>query len=424
MNKLLTLLLLFGSSGSVCAQFTLSGEFRPRSEYRHGFATLADKDQDPAFFTEQRARLNAMYSNSKYTVKIVFQDVRTWGSQPQLVNNDGALTTVHEAWGSLKLSNSSNLKIGRQEIVLDDSRLFGNVAWAQQARSHDAVMFENGINDFSLKLAVAYNQDGPQINTNYYSIIRSYKTFQFLWLKQKFGSVDGSFIFLNNGLQSGTLIDGETNFSQTLGLNLDFPSGDLKPGGSVYYQTGKDGGGTDISALQYQLDLTYKASDKTSFLLGYEVLSGNDETSTSTENEAFNPFFGTNHKFNGLMDYFYVGNHAGSVGLQDLFLQVVTKGIKWQTQAAVHYFTSNGEQLDPLTNAAADKYLGTEVDLVFSHQSSKDVNVKIGYSQMFGSSSMELLKGGSTSATNNWGWVMLTIKPTFFTKEIGDQPTN
>ncbi|MEP1095622.1 MAG: alginate export family protein [Cyclobacteriaceae bacterium] len=415
MNRLLTLLLMIGSVGSIQAQLTLSGEFRPRSEYRHGFATLAVEDQDPAFFVEQRSRLNTLFVQEKYSIKIVFQDVRTWGSQSQLVNNDGSLTTVHEAWGSLRLSVTSNLKIGRQEIILDDSRLFGNVAWAQQARSHDAILFENAKDDFSLKLAAAYNQDGPQISTNYYSIARSYKTLQFLWLKKKLGSLNTSFLFLNNGLQSGTPTDGETNFSQTVGTNIDLPLDQITPGGSIYYQTGKDGAGNDINALQYQLDLNYKANDKTNFLLGYEVLSGNDETSTSTDNKAFNPFYGTNHKFNGLMDYFYVGNHAGSVGLRDLFVQIVTNGKKWKTQASVHYFSSHSELLDPVSGTAADKYLGTEVDLVFSHQSSEDVNIKIGYSQMFGGSSMEILKGGDSGAMNNWSWVMLTIKPTFFT---------
>ena len=29
-------------------------------------------------------------------------------------------------------------KVGRQEINYDDARIFGNVDWAMQARSHDA----------------------------------------------------------------------------------------------------------------------------------------------------------------------------------------------------------------------------------------------------------------------------------------------
>ena len=398
------------------AQLTVSGEFRPRMEYRHGFASLPFKDQDPALFVEQRARLNAFFEQEKYTVKLVFQDVRTWGSQSQLVNNGGALTAMHEAWGRLKISDQVGLKLGRQEIILDDSRIFGNVGWAQQARSHDAIMLDTKSGDLTFKFAVAYNQDKVQSTTNFYSVARSYKSFQFAWLKTKLGSANASFLLLNNGLQGGTLENGVTYFSQTLGTNLSAPAGNLTPGGSFYFQTGLDGNGTKMNAMQFMVNLKYKASEKLNLILAFESLSGNDQIDPSEKNEAFNPFYGTNHKFNGLMDYFYVGNHANSVGLNDLFLQLSHKGKKWQTQATYHYFSSHADiLLDPETNFAADKYLGSEVDLVFSHQSSEDVNIKIGYSQLFGSDSMVLLKDGDTDALSNWGWVMLTIKPTFFT---------
>jgi hypothetical protein len=53
---------------------------------------------------------------------------------------------------------------------------------------------------------------------------------------------------------------------------------------------------------------------------GYEYLSGNSYNKTDKV-YAFEPFYGTNHKFNGFMDYFYVGNHINSVGLHDAWLK-------------------------------------------------------------------------------------------------------
>ncbi len=38
---------------------------------------------------------------------------------------------------------------------------------------------------------------------------------------------------------------------------------------------------------------------------------------------AFTPLYGTNHKFNGWMDYFYVGNHGSSIGLQDINAKIL-----------------------------------------------------------------------------------------------------
>ena len=62
------------------------------------------------------------YKNEGYIFKVTVQDVRTWGSQPQIVgtaaqqNNDGAYISIHEAWGEALMSDKWSLKMGRQEI--------------------------------------------------------------------------------------------------------------------------------------------------------------------------------------------------------------------------------------------------------------------------------------------------------------------
>ncbi len=57
--------------------------------------------------------------------------------------------------------------------------------------------------------------------------------------------------------------------------------------------------------------------------------------------------------------------------------------------------------------------LGTELDLSLGYIPSKTINFKLGYSQMFGNSTLELLKGGDTGKTNNWAYFMITVKPEF-----------
>ncbi|MEH6406581.1 MAG: hypothetical protein V7767_04805 [Leeuwenhoekiella sp.] len=111
------------------------------------------------------------------------------------------------------------------------------------------------------------------------------------------------------------------------------------------------------------------------------------------------------------MDYFYVGNHANNVGLNDLHGKVVLKtGEKSSLLVKGHYFSANADLA-----ADAAKYLGTEVDLVFTQPLVKYVTLGLGYSQMFASDSMSLIKGGLPSDNNNnWGWAMLTINPDLF----------
>jgi hypothetical protein len=48
---------------------------------------------------------------------------------------------------------------------------------------------------------------------------------------------------------------------------------------------------------------------------------------------------------------------------------------------------------------------------------SKEVNVSAGYSQMFGTETLQAIKGGNYQNTQNWAWLMFTFTPTFFKSE-------
>jgi hypothetical protein len=110
------------------------------------------------------------------------------------------------------------------------------------------------------------------------------------------------------------------------------------------------------------------------------------------------------------MDFFYVGNHANSVGLNDFHASYVANIRKSKLLVRAHYFTSNAELVND-----ADRYLGTEFDLVFTKKFTKSIKFQVGYSHMLPTESMELIKGGVTSDNlNNWAWMQLIIKPTLF----------
>ena len=304
------------------------------------------------------------------------------------------------------------MKLGRQEIVYDDSRMFGNVGWAQQARSHDAAIFKFGNENYKLDLGIAYNQDKEALFENLYTVAGNYKAMQYAWFHKDFNNVKASFLFLNNGLQN--VGAEELRYSQTFGTHLKFKVADnLSINANAYLQTGKDVADRDLSAYLVGLDLGYKASSDWNFGLGFEMQSGNDYNGDASENKAFTPFYGTNHKFNGFMDYFYVGNHGGSVGLVDVYVKAKTKlGKKSSLTAFIHNFSSQAEIGD-----GVDKQLGTEIDLVYAHKLNKDVSIGAGYSQMIASEGLEALKNNTTGNGNNWAWLMVTIKPTLFTSK-------
>ncbi|MCK5105430.1 MAG: hypothetical protein KAR17_21550, partial [Cyclobacteriaceae bacterium] len=63
-------ILLFVTKAELFAQFTLTGELRPRTEFRNGFKKLREKSADPAFFIEQRSRLYVDFKKDKIWLNI------------------------------------------------------------------------------------------------------------------------------------------------------------------------------------------------------------------------------------------------------------------------------------------------------------------------------------------------------------------
>jgi hypothetical protein len=442
LRKILPAVLGLLSVGTVTAQdFTLSGEVRPRTEYRHGFSAPVSNDSEYALFTDQRTRLNFKFDNQFLTFYGVFQDVRTWGSESQLNYSEGAHTGLHEAWAIAKLSPKFGLKVGRQEISLDDQRIFGAVGWTQQARSHDMANLIYTDSTIKAQFGIAYNQDSPQKITTDYTVGSNYKAMQFLHVHKDFNKNVGlSLLFLNNGKQvyeydavTGDQSDAYIKYSQTVGGRFTYKKNGFFANASLYYQFGNeavvDSVGTKISAHNIGLEVGKKLNEKITAIVGFERLSGNDQVDGNDKQNAFNPFYGTNHKFNGVMDWFYVGNYAGSTGLNDVYLKGKFKIKKHSFGADVHGFVGGGSILDKDEFAAsgntqsASAYLGTELDLYYSTKINKAVTIKAGYSQMFMTQSMTYVKGGDKDVTQNWAYLMLVFKPTLFNHKVTAVPT-
>ncbi|MCY1633098.1 alginate export family protein [Marinifilum sp. D737] len=406
----------------VMAQLTFTGEIRPRTEYRHGLKSLFNSPDEAAFFTSQRTRLNLGYTQEKFRVGLSVQDVRVWGDVAQLNLSDKNQLMLHEAWGELIFNKNFSLKVGRQELVYDDSRILGNVGWAQQARSHDLALFKFKTDEKG-KFHVGFAVNNVGETTVRVPYIGTYKHMEFAWYNRKSEQFDFSLLFMNVGREitgfDGDDVDFEDNSVQTFGTHMNYRPGKIALTGSLYAQTGKFPTDNDISAYMFNLGMKFPVADNWKGNVGIEMLSGTDYDATSKtrldeDYKSFTPLFGTNHKFNGHMDYFYVGNHTGNVGLTDIYGGLNHSKGQWSFATAIHVFSTAADLY--LGTEKQDKYLGTELDLSVAYKYSKSVLVKAGYSHMFASDSMEALKGGDKDETQNWGWVMLVFKPNFLKK--------
>ncbi|MDA3906547.1 MAG: hypothetical protein PF484_10775, partial [Bacteroidales bacterium] len=160
---------------------------------------------------------------------------------------------------------------------------------------------------------------------------------------------------------------------------------------------------------------------------GFEYLSGTslqEKTENPNELKSFAPLYGTNHKFNGHLDYFFVGNHGNNVGLIDIYATLKYQINKWSFFATPHYFMAEADVTKPLTITTydnLDKGLGLEIDFGLSYAAKKDMKINIGLSQMFGTETLAYIQGHS--ATNNysksgtWAYLMFVFKPNFYTTQ-------
>ena len=244
---------------NVNAQLKIDVQLKPRFEYRHGFKTLFPDDVDPSAFVSQRSRLNIGYTQEQLMFYLSVQDIRVWGDTPQLNTSGKNGFSLHQAWAQIGLSESVALKVGRQEIVYNDSRIFGNVDWAQQGRSHDVAMLKVKDGKFKLDLGLAFNQDGETLTGNILTT-NTYKSFQYAWLHNDWDNFSGSFLLLNNGRQyiDADPDNSETRYSQTLGTHLKFGKGAFNLSSNRFYQFGKDVVDNDLSAYLVGLDASYK----------------------------------------------------------------------------------------------------------------------------------------------------------------------
>lgn len=408
--------LLFVSLQNSYAQLEIGADIRPRFEYRHGFNNLFPDNTEPAAFVVQRSRLNVSYMLDNLDIMLSVQDVSVWGDTRQIDATDSNNSfSLFRAWAEFHFNENWSTKLGRQVLSYDDDRIFGSLDWAMQGRFHDAGLIKYKKDSFMAHFGFAFSQQSQAREGNVFTIqgASTYKAMQFAYLKKIWKNSSASFLLLNTGFQNLTGVSNDVAdgvfYKHTAGSYFTFPIKNVNFKGSAYYQFGKSDETTDLSAYQVALEANYKPKN-TMFALGLEILSGTDQ-SGGTKNKSFLPLYGTNHKFNGFMDYFYVGNHTNNVGLDDFYAKAVFKtGEKSTLLAKAHYFLANAD-----LNNDADKYLGTEIDLVYTNNLAKNVKLNIGYSHMFASDSMSLIKGGRPNDnTNNWGWAQLIINPTLF----------
>ena len=437
------------------ADISFSGQLLTRYESNeHGVINLSTFNDatDAGDFVVSRTRLNADVTvNDTTSAFIMMSRNGTWGSNAAGNNTGGETGSanssfqvsdaddnlgIHQAYFTLKnFANSSlDLKVGRQQIVLDGHRLFGNTIWTVGQQTHDAVRVNHKHDNMSFSAAWIMSAEGGTPGNNAADPMLVNRDIETYMAYMKYtGILGGNFSVTYAGIidDCGTtngattcVDDNNDNDMHTIGFRQAGQLYGIDYRGEYYYQfgdasataDGMNGGvgstatgtGVDRDAYMFgvRIGKTFKnVNMKPSLTVWYDYLSGTDDKDLDDSDstyKSFNPVFDTGHKFYGLQDV-YLGIGAGSatsgtagLGLQDLAVKTkLSPAPGWTFKADYHWFwtaegaSSNGSRgLSGVGTAFAtnperrssNNALGNEIDLSLSNKYNANTTITAGFS--------------------------------------------
>ncbi|MEZ4468901.1 MAG: alginate export family protein [bacterium] len=329
-------------------------------------------------YVTQRSRLGATFKHDGgLTLRVQVQDVRIWGEEANTLDFSAGGLDLHEAFGDLPLYDGARLRVGRQEIVLDDARLFGNVGWTQRARSFDGArgMWRGEKLDLDLFFLVDGESDADPDGAQGRGQI---------WVGGLHGTYKTEAVNASLGLYTRK-DHPKDELRHTVGL---FASG--KSEGFIYeaqfwYQLG-DLAGESIAAFLTAARAGYALSGPaapTLTLFG-EYLSGDGKPE-----HAFDTLYATNHKFYGEMDFFLnIPAQTAGLGLLDAGGRLEAKPAEaWATAIDAHLLRT----AEPDPNDNSD--LGLEIDASASLKKSDKLSFRLLYGIFLPGKAMAGVKG-------------------------------
>jgi len=455
------------------ADVTFSGQVRTRMDYTEQFGgtdnattgaaglPAGNNQTDDGVFSSVRLAAKANV-NDTTSAFIQLQSTRNWGDSAGAgqetatngagdgnasftVNDNDSSVGIHQAYMQFKnflnLPMGFDAKIGRQEVLLDGWRLFGNTIWTPGMQSHDMLRLDHKHDNLSVTLGYIIAREGGRQSD---PADHQDADTMFAYAQQK-GVLGGalSLYFVNQDDQAATR--GREVIINTVGFRQAGKMAGFDYRGEFYYQFGEAAGvnngsvtanvGTnntvDYDAYMFGLRLGRTASNtamKPSLTLWYDYLSGtNDSDGVNGDFSSFSTVYDTGHKYYGLIDLFLGIGSGGAggtrgLGLQDLAIKGKIKPMAgWTLKADYHWFwtaecfSCNTTTHGVASSGADNNLLGNELDITAVTKMNANTKIMIGFSNFTSSSTMRLLKGATGTqaiAANdmNWGYVQFDVK--------------
>ncbi len=334
------------------------GKFSASVRVSYEYSDLKDPaGKSPASGLNVRTRLNYKTGQFMGTSAFIqlqnltnieedFNDLKGGAQKNRDVIADPEGSRVHQAYLDFTFIPKTHIKLGRQEIILDDHRLIGNIGWRQNAQSFDGVTITNkSIQDVILFAGYANRQNTILLTQN---DLDGFWMFHATYTGIK-GHKLSAFCYLLNS-------ENDTRDLATYGLRAVGKVMMLRYAIDYAYQTDWQDNDIDVSAQMFNGYLGMDLNNMFAVGAGVSYIEGQDD-SNSADDRPFDTLFSTAHKFNGWADVF-LGTNGGKLknGLLDYYADLTIKYMGAKCKLVYHYFDSTDDDVNGFDDAYGDEF--------------------------------------------------------------------
>jgi hypothetical protein len=363
-----------------------------------------NETQDTYWDVQQSVRMIATGKWDGVVVRMALNDGRVWGSEESISLSKEINTALYEGYVQVGTpdNKSSWLRIGRQEIVLYDSRHFHHGGWNIHGRTFDAIRYHRENEKLSYDLTGMVWKQANSYETTCSDTTPDNGIDDCAGFTTETVRSNGEVVFLANGeakineglvvqpyvitLRQDSSADNPTRDRLVVGPSLRLqgkPTESFSYSLDGSYQFGRATADVSHEAWMAAAKLNYK-KDNFGSSIWFEENSGDGNANDDVDNN-FEPYYGAFHKFRGFAD------KVGPINSRDIGLGTTLKMRKnLSAKVDVHYFQlSNPEgtwyssNRTPIGTAAVgneDSTLGQEIDLLLTYKPIKGVKLNTGYS--------------------------------------------
>ncbi|WP_426485096.1 alginate export family protein [Flavobacterium sp. 2] len=392
---------------SLSQQFLMNIEIRPRAEYTSNYILPPNDSIDPYFYITQRNRISMQYERKKWFIKSDLQEIHLWDENNK-ASKVGSIN-FYQLFFETKLK-TINFRLGRQNILLDNGRLFSDAPWAQQGRAHEGIRLmkysEHFSHDFFFLFTRNYNNSfdaaySPVASNKYkYMLI-----YNFSYISKK--------AFSFNSINTVDFLEDSNSDAiyarATTGGRIEFKKKQWYYTINSYLQFGQNSKGQHLFAYYFQPEIKLSLP-KSNWRLGAEIISGSSPNLSANNSGNFDVLYGVTWKFNGNMNVFTrFPADVGGKGLVNPYLfATFLINPKLSLRSDFHLFYTQYSLLNNL-NQEMSKFLGFENDISLKYIPIKQLEINCAFSFYQSTNSMQNLpKIQDVNKLTLWSYVMVS----------------